>query len=214
VTSQSADSNLANNTASAQTLVTDLANVAVNKIASSSSVVAGQVITYQISVANAGPSTAKDVVIHDVITGLEWLTLQSATASCAADLAGVTCALGDVAPASARLIVLSFAVRADTPAGTVISDVAQIQSASALSVSGTPTAQRLYQMAQVLPAAGVQALVKPGVDRNFHPVMIMPERGNARRKTRGAHNLAFADKIPPCPTLSPHPMNMVCAASR
>ncbi|HQZ23054.1 MAG TPA: SdrD B-like domain-containing protein, partial [Thermoflexales bacterium] len=140
VTSQSADSNLANNTASAQTLVTDMANVAVNKTASSSSVVAGEVITYQISVANAGPSTAKDVVIHDVITGLEWLSLQSATSACAADLAGVTCNLGDVAPASARLIVLSFAVRADTPAGTVISDVAQIQSATVLNVSGTPTA--------------------------------------------------------------------------
>jgi len=63
------DRELGNNTASTTVTVTAVADLVVSKSATPTVVLAGQVVTYVVTVTNTGPSTANNVVITDVFQG-------------------------------------------------------------------------------------------------------------------------------------------------
>ena len=75
VTSTTFDPNLANNSSTAQSQVFGLADIAVDKVASTAIVTSGQYITYTITVTNNGPSAAEDVDIKELLPPS--VTLQS-----------------------------------------------------------------------------------------------------------------------------------------
>src|SRR6185436_977012 len=94
------DPNLLNNDASATTNVRPLANLSLTKSDSPDPVLAGQLLTYSLSVANAGPSSATGVSVTDTLPA--GVTFSSATPSqgtCSQASGTVTCALGTIANA-------------------------------------------------------------------------------------------------------------------
>jgi uncharacterized repeat protein (TIGR01451 family) len=89
-----------------------------------SAVQAGGQILYDIAVTNLGPSTAKGVVIKDVIPA--GTTLVSATLACVQNGSTVTCNAGDL-PAGAG-IDLHVIVTVNAPSGTVLNDTVSVGS--------------------------------------------------------------------------------------
>jgi uncharacterized repeat protein (TIGR01451 family) len=91
---------------------------------------AGGRILYDVAVTNLGPSTAKGVVIKDVIpagTAFVSATLQGVTSgSCALNGSTVTCDAGDL-PAGAG-IGLHLIVTVTAPTGTVLKDTVSVGS--------------------------------------------------------------------------------------
>ncbi len=83
VFSDSLDPNAANNSASAPTAVSALANVSVTKVDLTDPVAPGGGILYQIVVANAGPSDAQNVVVTDTLDAKT--SFSGASAGCVHD---------------------------------------------------------------------------------------------------------------------------------
>jgi uncharacterized repeat protein (TIGR01451 family) len=69
VTSSTTDPNLTNNTSTDNTNTTTSADLAITKVGTPKPVVAGEVITYTISVVNNGPSYAQNVQVSDIVPG-------------------------------------------------------------------------------------------------------------------------------------------------
>ena len=93
------DPNLGNNTASVIGTLTTATDVSIIKTFSPSDPVAGQNVTYTLSVSNAGPSEARNVVISDPLDPES--TFISATpeqGACTVDASVVTCQIGTLAP--------------------------------------------------------------------------------------------------------------------
>jgi uncharacterized repeat protein (TIGR01451 family) len=67
VVSSTTDPDASNNRATAATTVTPAANLSITKTASAGTLSAGEIVTFTITVANAGPSTATSVVVTDSI---------------------------------------------------------------------------------------------------------------------------------------------------
>ena len=94
----SSDPDSANNAASAETTVDPAADLSLTKSDSPDPVLAGQLLTYSLSVANAGPSSATGVTVTDTLPA--GVTFDSATPSqgtCSETSGTVTCALGTIA---------------------------------------------------------------------------------------------------------------------
>ena len=129
-TSGSIDSNLANNTAQASTIVEDSADLKVTKSCKPDGELdAGETATCTIFVDNLGPSDARDVVLTDVLTAQGSFTIGDVTTtqgSCSVADHTVTCDLG-VLQAGGRVIV-TVDVTADE--ATDINDVATVSSAT------------------------------------------------------------------------------------
>ncbi|MCH7409817.1 gliding motility-associated C-terminal domain-containing protein [Belliella sp. DSM 111904] len=102
------------------------ASLMITKMASSSTVVAGEDITYTITVSNAGPSDAQDVVVTDAIPGM--------TGFVSADNGGmfsegvVTWDLGTIASGSSVTLTLILSTPSDLTSGTTISNIAIVDS--------------------------------------------------------------------------------------
>ncbi len=111
VGSTTADPDSSNNTGSASDTPQAAANVSIVKTRTSGAIVPGQPVTWQLVVANAGPSTARNVTVNDdlvdAITGL------TATAPCTVAAGNVVaCALGDLAPGGSVTLTVSGGVPA------------------------------------------------------------------------------------------------------
>ena len=93
--------------------VTEQADASITKTAAPDPVLTGGSITYTITVANAGPSTASNVVVTETLPA--GVTL-NATSGCADDPVGVpTCSLGDISEGGQA----SFTVTVDVGEGTL-----------------------------------------------------------------------------------------------
>jgi uncharacterized repeat protein (TIGR01451 family) len=103
VRSDTPDPNPANNTATVNLTVTALADLALTK-SGPSSVVAGTPITWTLSVANKGPSTASNVAITDTVpAGVTITSASMSGASCTTGVAGdptqpTVCTFGSLSP--------------------------------------------------------------------------------------------------------------------
>jgi len=140
--SDSYDPGANNNLVAHATLVTDVADLSILKLASPDPVIAGEVLSYELIVANAGPSTARDVILRDVLPAT--LAFQSARIENQRDReqctfnagAGeVICSLLDVPPgeppAGGRRVFINTVVRSSTPPGA-------IGNTASVSSDGTP----------------------------------------------------------------------------
>jgi len=117
VTSDLADPDSADASASEDTIVRAVADLALTKGDSPDPVLVGELITYALSASNSGPQDATGVTLTDTLPG--GVTFESATptqGSCSESAGTVTCALGTIAPSQQASVVIE--IRAPSP-GTI-----------------------------------------------------------------------------------------------
>jgi len=92
--------------------VVDQADLSISKVDSPDPVVAGNILTYTVTVFNAGPNTAQTVVVTDTLpAGVVFLS----TAGCAEDPGGVpNCTLGSIPAGGSAQYTISVAVNPQT----------------------------------------------------------------------------------------------------
>lgn len=121
-----------------ETAVTLLAQLSVNKTASSLVPSPGQVIDYHIAVTNNGPSTAFNVEALDTLppTVLEYLG-SNTTPPCQPNGLGtsLTCQLGDLAPGETREFDISTRLDPDVADGVEIANLVQVGSDSSAALA-------------------------------------------------------------------------------
>ncbi len=116
VGSSVSDPNAADNTASADTTVTCPADLSISKSDAPDPVMAGDPLTYTLTVANNGPGDASGVTVTDTLPA--GVTLVSATPS-QGTCTVVTCDLGSLANGASAVITITVTVDPATPAGTI-----------------------------------------------------------------------------------------------
>ncbi len=94
-------------------------------------VVPGQAVTFTLTVANAGPSTAQSVTVLDSLPeGLTGVVASPTAGSCAiTDGTALLCTVGSLEPAGTVVVTVSATVAGDVPAGSV-SNTATVTSAT------------------------------------------------------------------------------------
>ena len=138
VTAATTDPNLANNSADRHDSRATQADVSVTKTTAAGPVLAGDTITYTITVANAGPSDAQTVALSDIVpanttfvsdaqTSGPAFALTSPAAGGTGTISGTIGTLAAGASASFTVVVL---VSPSTPAGTTITNTADVTSAT------------------------------------------------------------------------------------
>lgn len=128
VSSITSDPDGANNLATWTVAVTAEAGLTLNKTDSPDPAVAGDDLTYTLTVGNGGPSTAQDVVVIDTLpAGTALVSAVSGTGStaCAEIVPGtVSCEVGDLDPGESETIFITVKVSPSVPDGTVLHDEA------------------------------------------------------------------------------------------
>jgi uncharacterized repeat protein (TIGR01451 family) len=164
-TSLTPDPNSADNTATTTDPITSAADVQIVKTPSASSMAAGGVVDYTLTVTNAGPSTAANVNVTDAITN--GFTVVVANTSPACTLAGstLTCPVGALEPGGTT----SFVVELNADAALAPGDYANTATATTTTTdpdtanngsTATVTVTRIADLSTVknadtnLPAAG------------------------------------------------------------
>jgi uncharacterized repeat protein (TIGR01451 family) len=122
------DPNLADNSSDARIFVPPQADLAIEKTASATTVVAGGRLTYTLAVTNAGPNTAPSVTVDDplpaAVTAVQTTASQG---SCTIAASGVTCALGDLAAGGRAQVTITVDV-ATSAAGAPLENTATVDS--------------------------------------------------------------------------------------
>lgn len=120
VSSSTPDPNLANNQAADGLGIVAVADLALTKVAAPSPVVAGTQLTYSLSVTNAGPSAAKNVVVEDVLpTGVTIASVSSPDGTCNAGVPGdaalpTRCTVDTIDPGGSAAMQIVVNVLPDT----------------------------------------------------------------------------------------------------
>ena len=131
------DPNNSNNFGSGAVTFVSSADLSITKTVSPSPVVAGTNVTYVITVNNAGPSAATNVVATDTIPAqVSVLTVTPSQGSCTAGISGnplqpLTCTLGTMNVSSSATIVVVGKVASNVPSNTVVNNNASVSSAVA-----------------------------------------------------------------------------------
>lgn len=126
VTSSTTDPALGNNAASEDTTIVPLADVSVVKTRTSAApVIAGEPVTYELVVSNAGPSPAENVSVADTLDPVLSSTSASATVGTCAGDPVISCALGTLG-AGASVTITVVADVADTATGTNLANTAAV----------------------------------------------------------------------------------------
>ncbi|MBI3463724.1 MAG: DUF11 domain-containing protein, partial [Planctomycetes bacterium] len=118
VTGIESDPSPANNADAEVTSVAARADLAVGSSTNADPVIAGENLTYTVTVSNAGPSTATGVSLSDALPpGVNVLAadvVNAGSGSCSASAGLVTCALGTLAPAASSRVTITVAVDPNT----------------------------------------------------------------------------------------------------
>jgi uncharacterized repeat protein (TIGR01451 family) len=109
-TTTALESNSQNNSASASVYVAPKADLSITKTASESSVVAGGLLTYTLTVTNHGPSTSTEATITDTLpSGLTLTATSTSGASCNGESV-ITCSFESIASGSSAVVTLTTLV--------------------------------------------------------------------------------------------------------
>ncbi len=157
VNSATGDPNPGNDTAGEDTLVTRLADLGLDKTDSVDPVIQGGTLLYTLTVSNAGPNDATDVVVTDTLPAGVTLEL---TQGCQEDPGGApTCTVGSVPAGGSRQVVIAVTVNA--PAGTVLTNSAAV---SASSMDLDPSDDTAGEDTTVAPGTDLVVTKSNGVD--------------------------------------------------
>lgn len=134
VGSDTFDSDLADNLDTITTIVSASADLSITKSDSPDPVLAGDDLTYTITVANGGPSTATDVVVTDELpagtTFVEGVDGNGATACTLVQAGTVVCDLGTMEPGQTTTVYLTVTVDPSLPDDAVLQNTASVASAT------------------------------------------------------------------------------------
>ncbi|WP_332644775.1 COG1361 S-layer family protein [Aeromicrobium sp.] len=133
VASSTTDPNTGNNRATGRVDFVGSADLSLDKTGPAE-VVAGTELTYEIEVSNDGPSTARDVVVQDLLPlGVSFVSVTPSQGTCAHGQPGprdVTCGLGNLAPGGSATITIVASVAPDVPPGTILFNKAMVSSST------------------------------------------------------------------------------------
>ena len=105
VSSDAGDPSPSDNSASAETTVTPVADISVTKTDSPDPVLAGEVLTYTVTVHNSGPSSATQVLLSDPLpAGVNFDSATPSQGTCSESGHTVGCALGTIANGAAASV--------------------------------------------------------------------------------------------------------------
>src|SRR5262249_17839781 len=128
--------------ASTQTTILAAAALSIGKSASAGTVLAGQPLTYTVTVTNTGPSVATGVLISDTLPG--GVSFASASNGCTPSGGTVTCG-ASTWPAGSTVSV-TIVVTPGAPAVGLITNTASVQANEADLVPGNNTASVTTQV--------------------------------------------------------------------
>lgn len=132
VSSDTADPTNANNRMSVNTIVSSSADLGITKTAAPEPVIAGNLLTYTITVTNGGPSTAQNVAISDPLTaGTTFVSGKdgNGTTVCTLNQAStVVCNLGTLQPLASVTVYITVKVSASLPDITVLQNTVTVTS--------------------------------------------------------------------------------------
>jgi uncharacterized repeat protein (TIGR01451 family) len=135
VMSQTFDNDMSDNLDTVVTTVAASADLSIVKSDSPDPVLAGNLLTYTLVVANGGPSTAEDVSITDDLpdgtTFVEGVDGNGATVCALTQPDEVVCDLGSMAPGASETVYITVLVDPSLPDGSVLSNSATVTSSTA-----------------------------------------------------------------------------------
>ncbi len=139
VASATPDPDTSNNLDEGHVSFTGLSNLSISKADAPDPVVAGTNLTYTISVGNAGPSVAPNVVVRDTLPSqfaVISVAVGGGAGSCINGIPGdplqpLTCTLGSLASGGSRSITIVGTVNPATPEGTILNNNARVSSSNA-----------------------------------------------------------------------------------
>ncbi|HKR67151.1 MAG TPA: hypothetical protein VJZ00_25725 [Thermoanaerobaculia bacterium] len=138
VATSSADPDTSNNSDTENTTVTQIADLSVTKTGPATGT-AGTNITYPISIANAGPSTATSVSLTDTLpVNTTFVSVNQNTGPVFNCSGGpvVTCTIASLAPASTATFTVVAHINASAPNGSTLTNAVHIGSATMDTSSG------------------------------------------------------------------------------
>lgn len=118
------DPDATNNNASAQGTVTQGSDLSVTKLANSSTAVAGQGTSFQVLVANSGPSDATNVVVTDPVPAGATFDPTDSSSSCSPSGADVVCSISAIASGSSETVRIAFELEQDFADGNQLINTA------------------------------------------------------------------------------------------
>ena len=143
VSTATTDPNAGNNTATISTSVQARADLSVTKTASTQQPIAGEPLTYTISVSNAGPARATAVVLTDNLPGaVTFVSAQTSQGACAHSNGVVTCQLGNVNSGANATVMLNVDVRRSVLDGEEFTNSVTVSADEDDNVPGNNTAGR------------------------------------------------------------------------
>ena len=129
-----------NDTTSEDTTVAAEADLSISKVDSTDPVTAGSGLSYTVTIANLGPSTAQSVGMTDVLpSGIAFVSATPDQGSCSFVAGTVFCSLGAIDVGVSVDVVINVAVPSDTAAGTITNN-ASTSSPTTDPVAGNNTA--------------------------------------------------------------------------
>jgi uncharacterized repeat protein (TIGR01451 family) len=132
VTTTTLDPEPRNDSAVAITAITETADLSVTKVLVGNGVVAGDRSTWELTVTNHGPSTARSVTVTDQPTSpLELVSMTAPGAQCDPTVGHRSCELGDLPAGTSTTVTVEAAADPATAAGHTITNEATVQSVTA-----------------------------------------------------------------------------------
>ncbi len=129
VESDATDPDPSNNDDSAQTEVDREADLSIDKAASSSTVVAGSNATFTLTVSNAGPSDASNVVVADTLpTGMTITGVNTTDGTCSGIGTNLGCSILAVAAGDTVTITVDVDIDSSVANNTILTNTAQATS--------------------------------------------------------------------------------------
>ena len=141
VSSDTFDNNNTNDRATTDTTVLVHSALTVTISATPNPVTAGTPLSYQITVGNSGPSTARAVTLVDQLPAGVTFSATGGVGTCgyATNTSTVTCQLPDLDPGSSVITYVYTAVRSSTPDGPMSNTVSATATGSPIAMSSTST---------------------------------------------------------------------------